>query len=295
MGWTQLRYRVTADDAEALAAILDAEGALSVTLEDAGDEPRYQGGAEPAPLWQAPWVVGLYSDRVAVDDVAARVRRAWPGSLPDPRVEPLADRQWELAWQDGFAPMRFGERLWVVPGWLDPPDPAAVNLRLDPGLAFGTGTHPTTALCLEWLEGTDLAGTTVIDYGCGSGILAVAALLLGAAAATATDVDPQALAATRANAARNGVAEALRVVEPAGVGAVAAPVVVANILAGPLVELAPTLAGLVAPGGRLVLSGLLEEQLPRVTAAYAARLTVTGTRTRTGWALLALERAAVAS
>ena len=193
--------------------------------------------------------------------------------MSPPVVEHIEDRPWERVWLDEFAPTRFGRRLWVCPRG-QAPDPAEIGpdtviVELDPGLAFGTGHHATTALCLEWLDALDLTGKTVLDYGCGSGILAIAALRLGAALAVAVDHDPQALEATRDNAAENGVADRIQVYAPEDQPRLTADVLVANILAGPLVELAPRLAELVAPGGALALSGVLEEQAPEVAAAYS--------------------------
>ncbi|MBP3863108.1 MAG: 50S ribosomal protein L11 methyltransferase, partial [Pseudomonas sp.] len=194
------------------------------------------------------------------------------------------DQDWERSWMDNFHPMRFGQRLWIVPSWHAAPEPDAVNLLLDPGLAFGTGTHPTTALCLEWLDGQDLKNCTVLDFGCGSGILAIAAMLLGAKHAVGTDIDVQALEASRDNANRNGVDPQLfPLYLPEDMPQVQADVVVANILAGPLVSLAPQLSSLVKPGGRLALSGILAEQGEEVAAAYAQDFDLDPIANRDGW------------
>jgi ribosomal protein L11 methyltransferase len=186
--------------------------------------------------------------------------------------------------------MRFGRRLWVCPGGLPAGDPQAIRIELDPGLAFGTGTHPTTALCLEWLDSQHVAGRQVIDYGCGSGILAIAAARLGAASVLAVDIDPQALIATRDNAGRNGVAERIAITGDPLIGPDSADVLLANILAGPLVELAPRFAGAARSGGRLALSGLLLEQAETVTAAYRPWFDIATTATRDGWVLIAGRR-----
>ena len=189
------------------------------------------------------------------------------------KVEQLEDKDWEREWMENFHPMKFGERLWICPSWREIPEPDAVNVMLDPGLAFGTGTHPTTALCLEWLEGLDLSGKTVIDFGCGSGILAIAAIKLGAEKVIGIDIDPQALQASRDNAERNGVADQLEVFlpqnQPEGL---IADVVVANILAGPLRELAPIIKGLVKPNGDLAMSGVLDTQAEDVANHYRDEL-----------------------
>lgn len=185
---------------------------------------------------------------------------------------------------DNFQPMRFGQRLWIVPSWHEAPDAQAVNLLLDPGLAFGTGTHPTTALCLEWLDAQALDGVQVLDFGCGSGILAIAALLLGAREAIGTDIDVQALEASRDNAGRNGIADArLSLFLPEQLPALQADVLVANILAGPLVSLAPQLSGLIRPGGLLALSGILAEQGQEVADAYAEAFDLDPIVVRDGW------------
>ena len=189
---------------------------------------------------------------------------------------------------DDFRPMRFGERLWIVPTGYEPPDPIAINLLLDPGLAFGTGTHPTTALCLEWLDANPPVDASAIDYGCGSGVLAIAALRLGARHCIGVDLDPQALTATRDNAHRNGLPdEHLPVCLPRDLRTDPVDLVMANILSGPLVELAPALSGLVRPGGQLILSGLLEEQADAVTAAYSGSFRMAPSTLSDGWALLA--------
>ena len=191
-------------------------------------------------------------------------------------MEILEDKDWVRAWMDHYHPMQFGRRLWVVPSWTPPPEPDAINLLLDPGLAFGTGTHPTTALCMEWLDGLELTGKTVIDYGCGSGILAVAALLLGARVAYGVDNDPQALTATRNNAERNGVADRLQTFLPEDMPAVAADVIVANILAGPLAMLAPTLAAHSRPGAQIALSGIIRPQVDELRSVYEQWFSMNG-------------------
>ncbi|MDX1398986.1 MAG: 50S ribosomal protein L11 methyltransferase, partial [Oceanospirillum sp.] len=188
---------------------------------------------------------------------------------PSPRIEILEDKDWEREWMENFHPIQVGERLWICPSWKEAPNPEATNLVLDPGLAFGTGTHPTTFMCLEWLDQHDVDGQTVVDYGCGSGILGVAALLLGAEKAYGVDNDPQALVATRENTDRNSLpAESFDVYYPGKIGDVKADLMLANILAGPLIDLAPTISALVKDQGSLVLSGILSHQADDVIAAY---------------------------
>ncbi|WP_355662056.1 50S ribosomal protein L11 methyltransferase [Halomonas salifodinae] len=297
MPWLQLKARIAPEQAETLEELLLAEGASAITLQDAHDDPVFEPERGTTPLWNETVLTGLYDDLEGIDAMLERVRQAWSLEVPDepcPEVEfeLLADRDWEREWMDGFTPLKMGQRLWIVPSWHEAPEPEAVNLLLDPGLAFGTGTHPTTALCLEWLDGLALAGgldeKAVLDVGCGSGILAIATLKLGASHAVGTDIDPQALQASRDNAERNAIAEErLALCYPEQLEEGPFPVVVANILAGPLVELAPTIAGQVAPGGHLVLSGILAQQAEEVLAAYEAQgLVMEPPVEREGWVRL---------
>lgn len=264
-------------------------GAVSVTLEDAADDPVLEPGPGETPLWPTVVVKALFDPDTEPAKLVRALAEAMPGG-PTPRFEVLADRPWERVWLEDFRPMRFGRRLWVCPGGLPAGDDEAIRIELDPGLAFGTGTHPTTALCLEWLDGQDLAGCSVVDYGCGSGILAIAAAKLGAAHVLAVDIDPQALIAARDNALRNHVAGALTVTRDPTLAPRSADVLLANILAGPLVELAPRFATALVPDGRLVLSGLLPEQADAVTAAYRPWFHIGTTTMRDGWVLLSARR-----
>lgn len=284
MPWLQIRLAITPDQASALEDQLLELGAVSVTFMDAEDQPIFEPDLGTTPLWSHTHLLALFEDGTDGDAVLAHLSLLRGGELPEHQVERIEDQDWERSWMDNFHPMRFGRRLWIVPSWHQAPEPDAVNLLLDPGLAFGTGTHPTTALCLEWLDGQDLNDCTVLDFGCGSGILAIAALLLGAPRAVGTDIDPQALEASRDNAARNGIDPARFPVHlPADLPPQAADVVVANILAGPLVQLAPTITAQVAPGGRLALSGILAEQAEEVRAAYAGAFALDPTAEKDGW------------
>lgn len=284
MPWLQIRLAITPDQASVLEDQLLELGAVSVTFMDAEDQPIFEPDLGTTPLWSHTHLLALFEDGTDGDAVLAHLSLLRGGELPEHQVERIEDQDWERSWMDNFHPMRFGRRLWIVPSWHQAPEPDAVNLLLDPGLAFGTGTHPTTALCLEWLDGQDLNDCTVLDFGCGSGILAIAALLLGAPRAVGTDIDPQALEASRDNAARNGIDPArFPVYLPADLPPQAADVVVANILAGPLVQLAPTITAQVAPGGRLALSGILAEQAEEVRAAYAGAFELDPTAEKDGW------------
>ncbi len=269
MRWQQLIIDIGTLDPERLERMLLEHGAVSVTLTDAGDRPVLEPLPGETPLWADTRITGLFDETADLDAVRLGLAAALkPAQLAACRVETLEDRDWEREWLKDFAPMRFGERLWVCPRGMPPGSEDAIAVELDPGLAFGTGTHPTTALCLEWLDGLELAGETVLDYGCGSGILAIAALKLGAARATGYDIDPQAIIATRDNAANNGV-ELEVTLSPDELGG-PADVVVANILAGPLAELANEILDLTITGGKLALSGILIDQVDEVTKAYLA-------------------------
>jgi len=270
MPWIQLRLSANEDTAEKISDWLSACGAQAVTFIDAKDTPIY----EPLPgdeviYWANTVVMGLYDASYDMD----KVIRYLQGIHPDKtqmkfKLEQLEDKDWEREWMDNFHPMKFGERLWICPSWREVPEPQAVNVMLDPGLAFGTGTHPTTALCLTWLDSLNLQGKTVVDFGCGSGILSLAALKLGAKKVIGIDIDPQALQASLANAIRNNVDDRLELYLPKDQPKCKADVVVANILAGPLRELAPTIIEFVDDKGLLALSGVLEEQAQMLQGIY---------------------------
>ncbi len=273
MDWQQFVMNLESLDPADVEDVFMRHGACSVTLSDAGDDPVLEPGPGETPLWARTRLTALFDAGLDLEAVAASIRDQFATDLPlSYRIEVLADRDWEREWLKDFGPMRFGKSLWVCPTGSGSPEPDAIVVELDPGLAFGTGTHPTTALCLEWLDSLDLSGRTLIDYGSGSGILAIAALKLGAALATAYDIDPQAVLASADNARRNGVAERLAVTQHAADLDTPADVVVANILAGPLVELATEILDLTITGGKLALSGILSSQVTEVEAAYAKGL-----------------------
>jgi len=264
-------------------ALLDL-GALSITFQDRGDEPVLEPGVGEVRLWSDTLVRALFGESSdPVRNLGVLSARLGPGITASARVRLVPDRFWEREWMSGWTSLRFGERLWICPVEAEaPPDSRAVVVRLDPGLAFGTGTHPTTAMCLEALDALALADRTIIDYGCGSGVLAIAALKLGAARAVAIDIDPQALLAARDNAERNGVSAAL-VTQGIDAGAAPADCVLANILAQPLIELAPRLTALCKSGGNLILSGILAAQRKSVIDAYHHRFTIVKTLERDDW------------
>ncbi|WP_394243498.1 50S ribosomal protein L11 methyltransferase [Vibrio astriarenae] len=277
MPWIQIKLNATNTNAEQIGDMLMEEtGALSVTFLDAHDTPVFEPLPGETRLWGDTDILALYDAEADTALILEQIKNS--GLLTDNfahKVEQLEDKDWEREWMDNFHPMKFGERLWICPSWRDIPEPDAVNVMLDPGLAFGTGTHPTTALCLEWLEGLDLEGKTVIDFGCGSGILAIAAIKLGAAKVIGIDIDPQALLASKDNAARNGVADQLEVFLPQDQPQdLIADVVVANILAGPLRDLSSIIKGLVKPQGVLAMSGVLDTQAEDVANYYRDEMTL---------------------
>jgi ribosomal protein L11 methyltransferase len=285
--WLQLHLTAPPEQVPGLEAVFEALGALSVTCGDAENAPVLEPAPGETPLWGHTRVTALFdgdADAGALESsLAAAVE---PTLLRTLSRETLQDQAWERAWLADFHPMRFGRRLWVCPAGERPEVEDAVVLDLDPGLAFGTGTHPTTALCLRWLDAADLDGRRVLDFGCGSGILAIAAARLGAAAVTALDHDPQALEATRDNARKNGVTERIGILPPGTSPRGRFDVILANILAGTLVELAPRLTDLAAPGGGILLSGILAEQAETVAAAYAGGFELAPPQTDGGWVLL---------
>lgn len=284
MSWLQLRLAITPEQAPALEDQLLALGAVSVTFMDAEDQPIFEPDLGTTPLWSNTHLLALFEADTDGEALLQHLHLLWQAELPAHELEQVEDQDWERSWMDNFHPMRFGQRLWIVPSWHAAPDPDAVNLLLDPGLAFGTGTHPTTSLCLQWLDAQQLQGKTLIDFGCGSGILAIAALLLGATHAVGTDIDIQALEASRDNAQRNQVAdEHFDLYLPEQMPAVPADVLVANILAGPLVSLAPQLASLVKPGGLLALSGILAEQTEEILQAYQGDFELDPVAEQDGW------------
>ena len=285
MSWLQLHFHGKAGTAEQLEQLLLNQGALSVTLQDNADQPLLEPGVGETPLWDATKLSALFPKNIHLENLLDALTQQLGQPLPFYEIEMVADEDWERRWLDSFYAMQFGQHLWIVPSWQTPPDPSACNIILDPGLAFGTGTHPTTAMCLEWLAVNPMKGQTIIDYGCGSGILAIAALLLGAELAICVDNDPQALIATAANAQQNGInASKLVTCLPEALDDTlqqqscsvkhGCDLVMANILADPLITLAPSLIDLLRKGGQIMLSGILSEQCTAVTNAYASIMTM---------------------
>ena len=293
MPWLQTTFDTTRDEAQRLSDALEEAGALSVSLEGADAEPLFETDwNDVTPVWKLTRVVALFSEDA---DVPAAMRMVAAllslPAVPKFKTETIADQDWVRVWMDRWRPMHFGANLWVVPSWLTPPDPDAANIILDPGMAFGTGTHATTAMCLEWLAAHPPRDLDVIDYGCGSGILAIAAIKLGAKRVLAVDIDPQALDACKSNMAMNAIEpERIPTCLPQALGADAADLLMANILAGPLLELLQRFAGLVRPGGKILLSGILRSQQDEIQSAYNRYFEMEPARQRDEWVCLGGKR-----
>lgn len=293
--WIVVRFDADAEAAERWSDALLEAGALSVDLSDpqsgsAAETPVYGEPGEPSSTWPLARVDAMFDAGHDVDAALRAVSTALGLPLPSAERRPLAARDWVRETQSQFAPIRIDRRMWIVPSWCEPVDASAINLTLDPGLAFGTGSHPTTRLCLEWLLAADVEGLSVLDYGCGSGILALAAAKLGASRVEGVDVDPQAIRASRDNARANGVLAHFDA--PGELAADRVDVVIANILANPLILLAPALASRVRDGGRIALAGILVPQAAAVQDAYAPWFTLAPWREHAGWVLLAGTRRA---
>lgn len=291
MSWLSVSIATDAAHAEALSDALLALGALSVGVEDADagterETPQFgEPGSSPAPLWAHSRVIALFGKDADIPlIVAAAAGEAGLAVTPPYETTEVAEQDWVRLTQSQFEPIRVNERLWIVPSWHAAPDPGAINLELDPGLAFGTGSHPTTRLCLEWLCAHVQGDASVLDYGCGSGILAIAAAKLGAGRVTGVDIDENALLAAAGNAERNGVT--LHLVHSAQPLDMQFDIVVANILTNPLCVLAPLLAGRTRPGGQIALSGILSTQVEQVRQAYRPAFDLAVRAEKEGWALL---------
>ena len=267
MAWIQFIFDSTPDNADHLSDLLSECGASAVTFQDNADQPIYEPEIGTTPLWAATNVVALFDASTNTDAIINILKTLLaPNIVPNYRIEAVEDKDWVREWMDNFHPISFGEKLWICPSWHTPPQADAITIMLDPGLAFGTGTHPTTALCLNWLDQANVKGKTVIDYGCGSGILAIAAALLGAEKVIGVDTDPQALEATQENAKRNGVQ--IETFLPDDCPNMTCDLLLANILAGPLQSMVERLATLCNPSATIVLSGILDVQAENVSNSY---------------------------
>ena len=291
MSWIQIRIHAQRAQVNSIEEALLAQGALSVTLQDDADQPILEPELGTNPIWDETQIIGLFeanqNSEILLKNLNDFYQNLSAQPLPKHKLEILEDKDWIRAWMEDYHPMQFGQRLWVCPSWQTPPQPDAVNLMLDPGLAFGTGTHPTTDLCLQFLDQEVTGKELVVDYGCGSGILGIAALLLGSEKMVGVDIDPQALTATRDNAGRNNIRDDLYdVFLPDKTPDVKADIMVANILAGPLQALAPDIARLTRQGGKLALSGLLAEQAEEVSQCYSQWYNMNPAKQLGDWVLL---------
>ena len=291
MSWFQVRLHANAAQVSTLEDCLLACGAVSVTLEDGADQPILEPELGTTPIWDDTQVIGLFDANQDSEQLLRALAAAYHNKtqqpLPQYKTEILENKDWVRAWMDDYHPMCFGERLWVCPSWREPPHANTVNLMLDPGLAFGTGTHPTTALCLRFLDQAIQGNELIVDYGCGSGILGIAALLLGADSMIGIDIDPQALTATEDNAQRNQIsAERYQVYLPNAAPKVQADITVANILAGPLVALAKDIADYTKSGGQLALSGLLSEQAQEIADCYSQWFDLNPPQQQEDWVII---------
>lgn len=269
MAWQQLHLQLKSTEIDAISDALHELGAVAVTMMDAEDKPIFEPPLGTTPLWDLTQLTGLFDISRDLDTVLAELAARFGNAIiVQARQEQLPEQDWERTWMNDFKPMLFGNHLWIVPSWHDAPNPDGANIQLDPGLAFGTGTHPTTALCLEWLDTHPPKDKQVIDYGCGSGILAIAALKLGAEQVIGIDTDPQALLASGDNAIKNRVDDRLELFLPEAMPALQCDLLLANILANPLTELAEKIAHLVKSGGQIVLSGILKEQAEELQQIY---------------------------
>ncbi|WP_100657916.1 50S ribosomal protein L11 methyltransferase [Alteromonas flava] len=285
MAWLQLIIDTHPTRADAISEWLNFHDAQAVTMVDGKDTPMYEPKPGEVLLWPDTRVIGLFASDADIQALAAKLQQSGLLNSDDKlKTEQLEDKDWVREWMDSFHPMQFGQRLWICPSWREIPEPSAVNVLLDPGLAFGTGTHPTTALCLEWLDGIDVTNCQVVDFGCGSGILGVAALKLGAAHCIGIDIDPQALLATKENAKRNQVDRQFDVFMPEQQPQLEADVVVANILSGPLLELRSIITAYCRIGGQLVLSGILAEQVAEIEKHYAENFDLAPSKVSGEWA-----------
>lgn len=288
MSWLEVSVRVSRENAELVETLLQNQSVLALTLTDDADDPVLEPGVGETPLWPSVCVTALFDGETETAHLAQLLSLV-PG-IDRPQLvnfRQFEDQQWERVWLDRFKPMRFGDSLWIVPGEQTEPDGAIDVLRLDPGLAFGTGTHPTTRLCLQWIDATGFNGKNVLDFGCGSGVLGIVAAIKGAAGVVCVDNDPQALTATLDNAGRNQVSDLIQVASPEEFDTTQSfDFVLANILAGPLIELAPLLMGSLGPQGQVVLSGILLEQAAEVIAAYQPFCTKIDQVVDDGWVRL---------
>ena len=286
--WQQLKIQLHSEDASSFEQILFDSDAISISYLDAEDQPVFQEKPGSTPLWDNTFLLCLFNTKTDLGSLLNKLRcNTKVLNNKSLNIELIEDQDWERSWMKDFEPIQFGEKLWICPSWLSPPEPNAVNIKLDPGLAFGTGNHATTSLCLRWLDQADVRGSEVIDYGCGSGVLSIASALLGAVKVHSVDNDPQAISATIDNSRRNKVpGDVLTTYLPEAVPPVHADILIANILERPLIDLSEKFAELVKKGGYITLSGLLEEQIPSLLSCYDRWFDMEAPQVEQGWVLL---------
>ena len=286
--WQQLKIQLHSEDTSYFEQILFDSDAISISYLDAEDQPVFQEEPGSTPLWDNTFLLCLFNTKTDLGSLLNKLRcNTKVLNNKSLNIELIEDQDWERSWMKDFEPIQFGEKLWICPSWLSPPEPNAVNIKLDPGLAFGTGNHATTSLCLRWLDQADVRGSEVIDYGCGSGVLSIASALLGAVKVHSVDNDPQAISATIDNSRRNKVpGDVLTTYLPEAVPPVHADILIANILERPLIDLSEKFAELVKKGGYITLSGLLEEQIPSLLSCYNRWFDMEVPQVEQGWVLL---------
>ena len=286
--WQQLKIQLHSEDTSYFEQILFDSDAISISYLDAEDQPVFQEEPGSTPLWDNTFLLCLFNTKTDLGSLLNKLRcNTKVLNNKSLNIELIEDQDWERSWMKDFEPIKFGEKLWICPSWLSPPEPNAVNIKLDPGLAFGTGNHATTSLCLRWLDQADVRGSEVIDYGCGSGVLSIASALLGAVKVHSVDNDPQAISATIDNSRRNKVpGDVLTTYLPEAFPPVHADILIANILERPLIDLSEKFAELVKKGGYITLSGLLEEQIPSLLSCYDRWFDMEAPQVEQGWVLL---------
>jgi len=286
MAWNQITLFTNQTLAEKISDYLNELGALAVTLQEGGEDKVFEPLPGETPLWDNTQVVGLFDQELGINLILGLLETKFAAALPTVKTEVIEDQDWERVWLNDFKPMQFGQRLWIIPSTFEPVDADGINIFLDPGLAFGTGTHATTAMCLRWLDGHDISGKSCVDYGCGSGILAIAAAKLGVTTVEAVDIDPQAIDATLANATSNGVENYIKACIPDQFDVKLVDLLLANILAKPLISFAKQFSEYVHPNGLIVLSGILDEQAKEVLIAYEPWFDMKVSDSQDGWVLL---------
>jgi len=287
MSWTQIKLQTTSDRCDFVESLLLECGACAVTIQDALDHPIYEPAHGTEPLWEQIILTGLFDASLSIDEIVIGLNTQGEDTFTVNHIDIIDDKQWDKEWTKHFHPIQFREKLWICPSWIEPPDPKGLNLKIDPGLAFGTGSHPTTALCIEWLANHDIEGLQLIDYGCGSGILGLAGTLLGAKHCVSIDTDQQALDSTIINTQKNNIPDSqLQTYLPENAPQIKADIVISNILANTLIDLCEHLSSYQNSNGIILLSGILKSQVEEVSIAYHEWYSIKSVTTRDEWACI---------